>query len=152
MQQVQTERFRLFLEGYVDFLEEMAASESDKYAAIISYNAKRLDQVVAMQQAQNMRLTQLEEQREAQQEAAGLGGLTFAEILEKLPPTERPALQEMFRRFEAAIEQIKFYNAKSVAFAEEGMRLLGLQKQPEAPYAPDGKKRQEGTSLFETQI
>ena len=77
-------RFSAFLGGYVDFLEEMAAGESEKYSALISYNPKRVDKMVSRQQAMNMRLTQLEEQREKEQEAAGFGGLTFSQILARL--------------------------------------------------------------------
>ena len=57
---MQITKFRAFMEGYVSFLEEMAAGEQEKYAAILSYDPKRMDKVVSRQQAINMRLTQLE--------------------------------------------------------------------------------------------
>ena len=78
------EKFSAFMEGYVAFLEEMAQGEGEKYAALLSYEAKRVDRVVSRQQAMNMRLSQLEEQREREQEEAGLGGLSFQEILARL--------------------------------------------------------------------
>ena len=81
---MQITKFRAFMEGYVSFLEEMAAGEQEKYAAILSYDPKRMDKVVSRQQAMNMRLTQLEEQREKEQEEAGIAGLTFQQIQDRL--------------------------------------------------------------------
>ena len=81
---MQITKFRAFMEGYVSFLEEMAAGEQEKYAAILSYDPKRMDKVVSRQQAMNMRLTQLEEQREKEQEEAGIAGLTFQQIQDRI--------------------------------------------------------------------
>ena len=76
-------QFSAFLVTYVDFLEEMAQGEREKYSALISYEPKQVDRVVSRQQAMNMRLTQLEEQREKEQAAAGLEGLTFSGASER---------------------------------------------------------------------
>ena len=81
---MQITKFRAFLEGYVNFLEEMAAGEQEKYSAVLSYDPKQMDKVVSRQQAMNMRLNQLEEQREKEQEEAGIAALTFQEILDRL--------------------------------------------------------------------
>lgn len=102
------EKFSAFMEGYVAFLEEMAQGEGEKYAALLSYEAKRVDRVVSRQQAMNMRLSQLEEQREREQEEAGLGGLSFQEILARLDKTEQGRLPELFPRFSRAVEEIKY--------------------------------------------
>lgn len=48
--------------------------EKEKYAALVSYDPKRTDKVVAEQQAANMRLAQLEERREEAQRPGRLGG------------------------------------------------------------------------------
>ena len=71
MNNLQVKNFQAFLKSYVEFLEEVAAGESEKHAAILSYDAKRLDKANSNQQALNMRLAKMEEQREAEQEKAG---------------------------------------------------------------------------------
>lgn len=153
---MQYENFHTFLQGYVDFLEEMAKGESDKYAALLSYDHKQMDKVVSQQQAMNMRLGQLEEQREKEQEAAGLGGLSFQEILERLTGAEQEAFRELSGRFERAIREIKYFNGKSVAFAQDGMKLLGVKDEIKtAPYTPTGKSKPAGVtgaSVFEAKI
>ncbi len=149
------EKFSAFMEGYVAFLEEMAQGEGEKYAALLSYEAKRVDRVVSRQQAMNMRLSQLEEQREREQEEAGLGGLSFQEILARLDKTEQGRLPELFPRFSRAVEEIKYFNGKSMAFAKEGLQMTGMKDGPAAPYPPAGRIRPEGAqgaSLFEAKI
>lgn len=152
---MQMNGFHTFMEGYVSFLEEMAAGESEKYAALLSYDAKRIDRVVTGQQAMNMRLAHFEEQREQEQEAAGLAGLAFSEILEHLEPPQREPMQELFRRFETAIHEIKYYNSKSISLAKEGMQMLGMTEGTKAPYTPKGQQRPgsaQGSSLFEAKV
>lgn len=148
-------KFSAFMEGYVDFLEEMAQGEGEKYAALLSYDHKRVDKVVSRQQAMNMRLTQLEEQREREQEEAGLGGLTFQEILARLDKSQQGKLPELFPRFTRAVGEIKYFNGKSMAFAKEGLQMTGMTESPAPPYTPAGKTRPEGAqgvSLFEAKI
>lgn len=148
-------QFSAFLVTYVDFLEEMAKGEREKYSALISYEPKQVDRVVSRQQAMNMRLTQLEEQREKEQAAAGLEGLTFSEILARLEERDQGELPELFRSFGKAVDEIKYFNEKSIAFVKEGMRLMGMPEEgaPVAPYSHNGRQRREGgIPLFETKI
>lgn len=149
------EQYRIFMESYVRFMEEMAEGESEKYAAMLSYDPKRVDHAVSRQQAMNMRLEQMEEQRELEQKRAGLGGLTFQQILERLEPEERESFNDLFCRFKRAIGDIKYFNGKSIAFAQEGLQMLGTVENSQAgTYGADGKRPDSGngTSLFEAKV
>lgn len=148
-------RYAIFLETYVKFLEEMAEGEQEKYSALLTYEPKKIDRVVSRQQAMNMRLTQLEEQREKEQAAAGFDGLTFSEILARVDKKDQGSLPELFRRFGKAVDQIKYFNEKSISFVKEGMKLMGMQEEstPIAPYTHNGHQRPEGgISLFDANI
>lgn len=153
---MQITKFRTFLEGYVNFLEEMAAGEQEKYSAILSYDPKQMDKVVSRQQAMNMRLNQLEEQREKEQEEAGIAALTFQEILDRLEGEEKEAFGQLFRRFQKAVEEVRYFNEKSMTFVQDGIKMLGVEKEtPKAPYTHSGKANPEsiqGTSLFEAKV
>lgn len=142
------------MEGYVSFLEEMAAGEQDKYAAILSYDPKRMDKVVARQQAMNMRLAQLEEQREKEQEAAGIAALSFQEIIDRLQGQEKQSFEELANRFYKAVREIKYFNEKSMSFVRDGLKAAGAaQETPKAPYDHSGKSGDRaGASIFEAQI
>lgn len=149
-------KFQTFMEGYVDFLEEMAAGEAEKYAAVLSYDPKRMDKVVARQQAMNMRLTQLEEQREKEQQEAGIEALTFQQIIDQLEGAEKEAFINIADRFQKAVREIKYFNEKSMTFVQDGLKMVGGDKEtPRAPYTHSGKMGPDaitGTSLFEAKI
>lgn len=151
---MEIKRFRSFMEGYVSFLEEMAAGEADKYAAILSYDPKRMDKVVARQQAMNMRLSQLEEQREKEQEAAGIAALSFQEIIDRLEGEEKTEFEGIADRFYKAVREIKYFNEKSMSFVQDGLKMAGAMEAPKAPYDHSGKASQEsgGVSLLDSQI
>ena len=150
------EKFQVFLENYVEFLEEVAAGESEKYAALLSYDAKKVDRVTSIQQALNMRLSQMEQQRVAEQERAGLGGFTLQQILERTQGDERVRFAQLCDRFARAVNDIKYYNGKAMNFAQGGLELLGVteEKPQGAAYGADGTRAGDiaGTVLFEAKI
>lgn len=148
--------FRTLMEEYIAFLEESVEREKEKYAALVSYDPKRTDKVVAEQQAANMRLTQLEERREEAQRQAGWEGLTFRQILERTDGAEKDTLTGLFERFENAVNEIRFYNSRSLSFANDGLRILGAAGvgQQTGTYDAAGRQRDgvKGASLFETEV
>ena len=146
--------FCAFMQQYVEFLEEAAAGEDEKYASLLSYDAKRVDHAIANQQAVNMRLARMEAQREEEQRSAGLEGLTFAQILDEVQGEEHELLAALFVRFRKAVDDIKYFNAKSVAFAREGLRITHANEQGNSAYEASGRKSKTpyGTSMFETEV
>ena len=75
--------FYAFLEDYADFMEGLSDQEDGKYAALLSFDAHKVDHVISEQQAALMRLDAMEKQREKLQEEAGLGGCSFREIVRR---------------------------------------------------------------------
>ncbi len=152
---MQLDTYRAFLEDYTRFLEKMAGDEKEKYAAILSYDVKRINRVVSNQQALNMHLAKMEQQREEEQSKAGLEGLNFQQIIERLEGQQREDFDKLFRRFEQALYDIKYFNGKSMSFAQEGLQMLGVDEETvAAPYDASGRQR-EGTQnvpFFETKI
>ena len=148
--------FRTLMEEYIAFLEESVEREKEKYAALVSYDPKRTDKVVAEQQAANMRLAQLEERREEAQRQTGWEGLTFRQILERTDGAEKDTLTGLFERFENAVNEIRFYNSRSLSFANDGLRILGAAGvgQQTGTYDAAGRQRDgvKGASLFETEV
>ena len=148
--------FRTLMEEYIAFLEESVEREKEKYAALVSYDPKRTDKVVAEQQAANMRLAQLEERREEAQRQAGWEGLTFRENLERTDGAEKDTLTGLFERFENTVNEIRFYNSRSLSFANDGLRILGAAGvgQQTGTYDAAGRQRDgvKGASLFETEV
>ena len=78
-----------------------------------------------------------------------------SQILARLDKADQGELPEQFRRFGKAVDEIKYFNEKSIAFVKEGMRLMGMPEEgaPVAPYTHGGRQRPEsGGSIFEAKI
>lgn len=145
-----------FLQGYVQELEQMAGQEREKYAALVSYDHQRIDRAVSAQQAANMRLAQLENQRQQEQRLAGLEGLTFQQILDRLEGAQRDRFSQLFTRFGRAVEEIRYYNGWALSFANEGLRILGGVAPGAQPgtYDAAGKRPGQGgaSPLFDAEV
>lgn len=147
-----------FMESYAAFLEEVQAQEGTKYSALVSYDLQRMDQAISQQQALLMKLEQREKQRIELQKRAGFGEKSFREILDCADEPWKGRLEDSFKRVEKAIQEIKFYNEKSMSLARLNLQIVGGQPGEGADgihhtYAP-GKNTQSaaGGSLFETKI
>ena len=95
--------FYAFLEDYADFMEGLSDQEDGKYAALLSFDAHKVDHVISEQQAALMRLDAMEKQREKLQEEAGLGGCSFREIVRRADEEDRDYLHALLMRIEYLI-------------------------------------------------
>ena len=63
---------------------------------------------------------------------------------------------DLFERFENAVNEIRFYNSRSLSFANDGLRILGAAGvgQQTGTYDAAGRQRDgvKGASLFETEV
>lgn len=133
------EEYRAFLEHYASFLEEMSAQAQEMHGALASFNGEQLTKAMSGVQSHIMQLKNLEARRVELQREAGYDGLTFARLLEERPAGERPALKALCRRIEMCVENIRYFNEKSQAFAKEGLasvQVAGQVTEGRNLYAP----------------
>lgn len=147
-----------FLDGYATFLESMAQDQKDRYSALISFDAESLSHAMAGLQSGVMQLEQMEQHRIELQHKAGFGDASFAEILQKLDASDRPRMEELFRRTRIAVWDIKFLNDKALSFAQQGVNSIRTERiDPQnnlyAPPAKNGAKKNAAASsaVFEAQ-
>ncbi len=142
-----------FLERYTEFLETMAKDQTDRYEAMVSFDADALSHAMAGLQSGMMQLEQMEEKRMSLQRTAGFGDDTFAQILQKLPAEDRSPMEDLFRRIRIAVWDIKFLNEKALTFAREGvssMRVERIDPQHNLYTRPvKGGKQAGGSSIFD---
>lgn len=119
----QAEVFCTFMEEYTGFFEHMAEQEKEKLEALLSYQLKRIEQAISLQQARAMQLDNYEKKRLELQTAAGFDGKTFREIIAATDGTLRARLEKLFERTDAAVQLVQFYNQKSMESVK-----LDLQK------------------------
>lgn len=118
------EEYQQYLAEYAAFLEGMAETEQEKYAALLSFDAARMNKTVAGLQSAVMQLDQMEAKRMQLQQAAGFEGLTFTQLISRLGPGQRPEMEALLGRVQRAVWQIKFMNEKALAFAKEGLAAM----------------------------
>jgi uncharacterized protein YdcH (DUF465 family) len=153
------ELFYRFMCQYADFLDEMAAAEDRKYQALICADPHRMDKAIAEMQANIMRLDKLEVQRQQLQAEAGLGDLSFREMIDHLKAEDKPAFKVLFERFSRTAEMIQQSNAKSMSYAEMNLSLSDMLPKDalqETTYTSAGSKTTgeggQAGSVFETKI
>ena len=133
------EEYRAFLEHYASFLEEMSAQAQKMHGALASFSGEQLTKAMSGMQSHIMQLKNMEIRRVELQNEAGYGGLTFAQLLEQRPETERPALKTLCRRIEMSVENIRYSNGTSQSFAKEGLasvQVAGQVTEGRNLYAP----------------
>lgn len=145
-----------FLEEYTSFLEEMARSHEEKLAAILSHDLNRLEHFISAQQAMTMRLDGLEGRRVRIQEELGCANRTLSQIIDGAPVPRKKRLQDIRKRMEAAVRDIKFYNGKALEAAKTNLKLIDdLAVGNEDARYDAARKRSNHTAetaIFETKI
>lgn len=146
-----------FLEEYRSFFQQMEQSERDKLEALVSNELPRIEHAISIAQANTKRLENLEQRRAQLQERAGLADLTFSQLTEQLPEHRR-TLTELFGRIQACVEEIKFYNTKSMEVAKTNLMRINpdaLRMQDTGHSQPYGYAKEQLTkriSMLETKI
>ena len=115
------EEYRAFLEHYASFLEEMSAQAQAMHGALASFSGEQLTKAMSGMQSHIMQLKNLEARRVELQRAVGYDGQTFAQMIARRPEEEQAALKTLCRRIEMSVENIRYFNEKSQAFAKEGL-------------------------------
>lgn len=152
-----TGEFVDFMESYAAFFEEMTVSEQDKLEAMLSNDIKMLEHSVSAQQASAKRLENIEKKRIDMQEKANCTGMSLGQIIEAAPPEYTARLGEVSQRINRAVEEIKFYNDKSMGVVKMNLQAINtaLPQSPELQgYTPARGQAGEykSTSTFETKI
>lgn len=149
-----------FMEEYAGFFEGLVQQEQEKLEALLSNELKDIEQSISAQQAATMRMEKYEKRRMELQNAAGFEELTFRQIIEKAQADQKAPLEALFTRVTQAVDQIKFYNEKSMELVRTNLQLLNDAVSPEKrqeaqSYQASGTQKESwgrGVSLFETKI
>lgn len=127
-----------FLEEYAEFFQQMVLIEKEKLASLISNDLARIEHSIAVQQATDKRLENIENRRLALQKEAGFPLMSFEEIIESSSEESQQRLWPLYHKLKDAISEIRFLNGKSMGVAEDKIKSLNSSKSDKA--RPKGKK------------
>ena len=147
------------LEEYNGFLEKVVEEQNQKIEALLTHDTEVLERSVARQQAISMQMSVFEDRRLQLQAQAGLKGLTFTQIEERLGPGEGQRVRSCRTRMQDLVSQIRFLNDRAMRLVETNLQVLNLrmplEERVEAQgYDGKGKQSQSSgvSSIFETKI
>lgn len=139
--------FITLMQNYTTFLEKMLADEKDRFAALASLELPRIEHCIAVSQANAKQLQNYEAKRIETQRMAGFDGMSFRDLLQKLPLEEQGVLEPLFVRFGSMVEEIRFNNDKSMALARDNMTSIS----PEIIAASGGKAPNPYDKMMQTE-
>lgn len=153
------QEFCQFMAEYANLFDSMLVVEKEKLEALLSHELGQMERSIAAQQAAAMKLENFEKKRLEVQARAGFGGKTFQEILDMVDPQQSAELDRLFRRLEDAVNNVKFYNDRSMELVKMNLHTLNQtappQEREEAKGYTQTKEKPHtlgGQGLFETKI
>ncbi|MEM1485295.1 hypothetical protein V6615_10510 [Oscillospiraceae bacterium PP1C4] len=118
------EHFFEFMETYTEFFESMVSVEKEKLEALLSFQLKKIEQAISAGQANAMKLENYEKKRMELQVQAGFAEATFQEIIDSIDGELKKVLENLLRRMNNAVQEIKFYNGKSMGLAKINLQSI----------------------------
>lgn len=150
-----------YMVDYTEFFEQMVDGEQEKLDALLSYDLKRVEQSISIQLADQKKFEQMEEQRMELQVRAGFQkNSTFEEIVEGTEGEYQQQLAEIFEWLSELVDEVKYYNSKSLDLVKMNLKAIGTKLPPEErqdlnAYSPEslrGEAWGSGSSAFQAKI
>lgn len=148
------EQLITFLNEYIEFFEQLEQKQQEKLERLSSKELSQIEETIALQQAMDQQLKNMEKKRADLMESMGYSGCTFKELIDQADGTARTALISLYARLGEAVDNVKFINQKAVKMAQTelarmGVSTSGLAGNPSGVYKPDLGKRK---NMFEKKI
>ncbi|MGL5978351.1 MAG: flagellar export chaperone FlgN [Erysipelotrichaceae bacterium] len=121
---MEQQQFISFLERYMTCFERMVEDEKQRLEALISNDLTAIEKSISMQQANQMRLQSMEEQRMDLLEELGMPDATFQSVIATFEPATQQLLQQYYQRTSDAVALIKTYNQKSKELLELNLQMM----------------------------
>lgn len=123
------DRLLEFLKQYVEFFHVMEEKQKEKLESLISGKLEQIEAGIAMQQAINKQMENMERERVELFASLGYGNLTFKEIIDKASDEYKGELQEIYHELEASIGNIKYINQKCMKIADTELKKTGAVRE-----------------------
>lgn len=144
-------KMKAFLEDYLRVFEAILKDEQEKLRNFVSFDLDKINGSISKQQANEMRIANIEKKRMETQRALGYENMTFSQIIETFE--EKKEMQELFDKINVVINDVKFYNQKAMDIAKGQLSLYEVMNENGvATYTKDSKKVSSEKSTMETKF
>lgn len=143
-----------FLKEYTEFFEKLEQKQQEKLEHLASKELSQIEETIALQQAMDQQMKNMEQKRTELLESMGCAGCTFKELIDQADAEDKSTLLALYARLGEAVDNVKFINQKAVKMAQTelarmGVSSSGLTGNPSGVYKPGTGQRR---SLFEKKI
>lgn len=119
------EAFADFLEKFRDELKTALANESEKRRALAGGDPKRLEAMLQLQQAETMKLQNLEQKRLSLQKELGYDGLTARELAAAVKEQSAgPRIAGLLDEISSLVTDLKEQNARAIELANGSLKIM----------------------------
>lgn len=139
------DEFKKIIGDLIRLFRQLIKIEEVKLNAAAGKHVATLEDCVTQEQALLLRLRGLEQNREKAQAKAGYGGLSFREILEKVPDSEREELYGLFDELSREVQMFREISEDSSQILQTNLHMIqkALNKKTGGVYNEKGKSETE---------
>lgn len=116
--------FRKIIEDLIDLFRDLTALENVKLNAGRNHQVAAIEECMTKENSYILRLKGLDKAREEKQKALGFSGLSFQEILNKVPIEEQEILLPLFDTLSRQIQMFQEVSEDTARIIEVNLRQL----------------------------
>lgn len=125
-------KMRDFLKEYIAFFEGVLVDEKEKLKNFTTFDLEKINASIAKQQANELRITNMESRRLSVQKDLGYENKTFKEIIETYE--DKKEMNELYLKISTTIHDIQFYNQKAMDLAKGQLALFETVNKDSSTY------------------
>lgn len=148
-----------FLLKYRDELRNVLSNEREKRQSLLDSNMERLEAVLALQQAETMKLRQMEDKRIKLQGALSDGEATASDFVTTIgDESTKAAFSSIIKEMSELAGEIKEQNSLALEIAKTNLKLIEKVfpanhfDRDKVVYSPDSAKRSEGPATHSVEL
>lgn len=139
--------FAEVIHRYIDVFDRLIPLEQGKLDVVKQKRVSMLEEIGKKEQAEALAIRGLEQRREKAQEKLGFQGMTFQEILNRLPPEQQPEMRVLFDELGGRVRTFQSLADSSKSAIEVNLhtvnRMIAEQKQGKPQtYSGDGSVKE----------
>lgn len=143
-------KMKQFLEEYLKTFEAILKDEQEKLRNFVSFDLEKINSSIAKQQANEMRITNIEKKRIDAQKKLGYDGMTFKQIIDTFD--EKAEMNSLYDKINHVVNEVRFYNQKAMDIAKGQLNLYEIVKDDVGTYTKDSKKVGTSDSTMSTKF
>lgn len=149
--------FTELLHHLLELFDRLIPLEQSKLEAVSQNRVSRLEEIIKREQADILSMRGLDQKRVRIQEKLGWKDLTFREILEQLPPDQRPQIQILFDELSSRVRTFQSVTDSSRSIMEVNLHNIEKLIAAQTPgknqtYTEDGFLEKKETHFTDRRI